>query len=216
LEVHSSRASAVIVQQVPPDAVDWFMEWQRGVDEAAKRFAGFRQTDIYPPGEGQGNPWVVAIHFDDEASLQKWLASPERAQLVEQLRARAGDFELQTLPGGFGAWFTSQAHKAPAPPAWKIVISVVLGLFPTVMLLAIFPGPYTSRLGFAGSMLIGNLLSVSILQWLVMPRLTKVLAPWLQANAPQQKALSIGGCVGILVVMLGLVFLFQMLGIGEH
>lgn len=65
------------------------MEWQRGVDEAAKGFAGFRQTDIYPPSEGQGHAW------------------------------------LQTLPGGFGAWFTGQ--KVALPQAWKMVVTVVLG-----------------------------------------------------------------------------------------
>src|SRR5262249_46517507 len=54
-----------------------------------------------------------------------------------------------------------QSHSAP--PSWKIVMTVVLALFPTVMLLAVFPGPYTAPLGFAAAMLIGNFLSVSIL-----------------------------------------------------
>ena len=33
MEVCVARASAAIVQRVPPAAVDWFNEWQRGVTE---------------------------------------------------------------------------------------------------------------------------------------------------------------------------------------
>ena len=31
-----------------------------------------------------------------------WPRAPVRARLVAELRARAGEFELRTLPGGFG------------------------------------------------------------------------------------------------------------------
>jgi antibiotic biosynthesis monooxygenase (ABM) superfamily enzyme len=215
LEVHASHASAVIVQRIPNGAARWFMEWQQGVDEAAKTFAGFRGTDIYPPDEG--DEWVVVIHFDDAPALERWLNSPVRARLVDQLRATAGEFELRTLAGGFGAWFTGPARKpGAAPPAWKMVVTVVLALFPTVMLLTAFPGAYTSRLGFAPAMLIGNILSVSILQWLVMPALTKVLGPWLAANSDEQRGRSIGGLLVILFALGGLVGLFWLTGIGEN
>jgi antibiotic biosynthesis monooxygenase (ABM) superfamily enzyme len=216
LEVHTARASAVVVQRIPPDAVDWFLQWQRDIDEAAKRFPGFRTTDVYPPGGGAGDEWVVVIHFDDAPALREWLSAPARAELVARLRARVGEFELQTLPGGFGAWFTEQARKPEAaPPGWKMVLTVVLGLFPTVMLLAAFPGPYTARLGFAPAMLIGNFLSVSVLQWLVMPALTRLLAPWLRANSDRQRTLSLGGLLLILLVLAALVALFRLMGIGE-
>ncbi len=42
LEVRISRASAVVVQQIPPTRAEWFMEWQRGVSEAAESFVGYR------------------------------------------------------------------------------------------------------------------------------------------------------------------------------
>jgi antibiotic biosynthesis monooxygenase (ABM) superfamily enzyme len=217
VEVHLSRASAVIVQRIAPDSAAWFLDWQRGIDDAARQFAGYRGSDVYPPSDGQSDQYVVVIHFDNETSLQQWLGSPLRAEWVAKLRARAGDFDLQALPGGFGAWFTGQSRKgqAPPPPAWKMVVTVVLGLFPTVMLLAIFPGPYTARLGFAASMLIGNFLSVSILQWVVMPALTKALGPWLRANGDKQRAFSVVGTLLILLVLVGLVFVFRMLRIGE-
>jgi uncharacterized protein len=211
LEVHVSKASAVVVQHVPASEADWFMDWQRGVTAAAEAFPGYRATDIYPPGENQSE-WVIVLHFTDEQSLQNWLKSPVRDEWVKKLGAKASTFKLQMLPGGFGAWFVGQqkdGHGAPA--GWKMVLTVVLGLFPTVMLLSLIVGPYTNNLGFAISMLIGNFMSVSILQWGVMPILTKILGPWLNADQSKQLGLSVGGAVVVLAGMAVLAAIFRLI-----
>jgi antibiotic biosynthesis monooxygenase (ABM) superfamily enzyme len=187
------------------------MEWQRGVTGAAEHFSGYRETDVYPPADGMRDEWVVVIHFDDEKSLQGWLESSVRAQWVESLETRVGAFELKALPGGFGCWFADSADGSDRthPPAWKMAMTVLLGLYPTVMALTLFPGPYTAPLGLAWAMLIGNALSVSILQWLVMPVLNSLLAPWLKADSAQQRAFSVGGVFLILVLLAGFAFMFH-------
>jgi hypothetical protein len=211
LEVHISRASAVVVQQVPAALADWFMEWQSGVNKAAEGFAGYTGAEVYPPGDTQQNEWVVVIHFDDEKSLQGWLDSSVRTQWVEKLQAQVGDFELKELPGGFGSWFAGLAHgpEQTPPPSWKMALTVLLGLYPTVMALTLFPGPYMQPLGLALAMLIGNALSVTILQWAVMPVLNFLLTPWLKANAKNQRVLSAGGLFLILVLLTGFALLFR-------
>ncbi len=211
MEMRVSRASAVVVQRVPAASADWFMEWQRGVTGAAEGFSGYRGTDVYPPADNLRDEWVVVIDFDDQKSLQGWLGSSVRAQWVEKLQAQVGDFELKALPGGFGSWFASlgQCPEAVTPPSWKMALTVLFGLYPTVMVLTLFPGPYTQPLGLAWAMLIGNALSVSILQWAVMPALNILLAPWLKANSEKQRALSVGGLFVILVLLVGLALLFR-------
>ncbi len=201
MDVRVSRASAVIVQRVPPAAADWFMKWQRDVTAAAENFAGFQGCEVYPATAGQSDEWVVVIHFADDETLRQWLGSETRAKWVSQLRAKVGEFDLKTLPGGFGAWFVGHGRPGDVPPSWKMVLTVLLGLYPTVMLLNIFVGPHTQPLGLAVSMLIGNALSVSLLQWVVMPALNAVLRPWLKANERRTWALSAGG-VGVLLVVL--------------
>jgi antibiotic biosynthesis monooxygenase (ABM) superfamily enzyme len=90
-----------------------------------------------------------------------------------------------------------------------MVLTVLLGLYPTVMLLNIVVVPYTSPLGLAMSMLIGNALSAAILQWAVMPLLNALLGRWLQATADKDKGLSIGGLLLILVLLAILAALFR-------
>ena len=211
MEVRGSWASSVIVHRVPPDGADRFMEWQRGITRVAEGFPGYRGTDIYPPAEDRQQEWVVVIHFDDPEDLRRWLDSPERSEWTAKLPGETGDFRLKTLPTGFGTWFDGlvrEPEEGPIP-SWKMALTVLLGLYPTVMLLAIFVGPYTSAYGLALSMLIGNALSISILQWAVMPVLNALLGPWLHAKPGGGKALSIGGLALVLLLLGGLTFLFH-------
>jgi antibiotic biosynthesis monooxygenase (ABM) superfamily enzyme len=188
------------------------MEWQRGVTAAAAQFPGYNGTDLYPATLGHGDEWVVVIHFDDDKSLQNWLNSSVRAEWVEKLKSQVGEFELRAIPGGFGPWFAGLARgPEEVPPGWKMVLTVVLCLFPTVMLLSLFPGPYINPLGLAVSMLIGNVLSVSILQWFVTPVVTKLLAWWLKANTEKDLSVTIAGVVLVLVLLAILCFLFRLI-----
>ena len=96
-----------------------------------------------------------------------------------------------------------------APPPWKMALVVVLGLYPTVMLLTLFPGPYLRPLGLAVSMLIGNALSVSILQWVVMPALNILSAPWLAAQGESKRTLNRAGVAVIVGILIGLAAFFR-------
>jgi antibiotic biosynthesis monooxygenase (ABM) superfamily enzyme len=205
-------ASSVIMHRAPPDRIERFFELQRGITKAAATFSGYQGTDVYPPADRQQAEWVVVIHFEGLPALQHWLDSPVRAEWVEKLRAEMGDFSLKSLPSGFGAWFADldKRSEVALPPGWKMALTVLLMLYPTVMLLAIFVVPHVSTLGLAVSMLISNTLSVSILQWVVQPALDSLLGPWLSANEKRQRAYSIGGLVVILILLGGMAILFRL------
>jgi hypothetical protein len=211
MDMRVSRATAVVVQRVPAASAQWFMEWQSGVTMASEIFSGYRGTEIYPPPGGQEGEWVAVISFEDEQSLQAWLDSPVRKEWVEKLQAHIGTFDLKVVPGGFGPWFAGclNGQGQASPPGWKMVLIVLLGLYPTVMLLTLFPGPYTQPLGLALAMLVGNALSVGLLQWVVMPVLNVLAGPWLAANSDKERTLSMAGVVAILTLLAGLALLFR-------
>ena len=188
-----------------------FLECQRGLTRAAEAFPGYQGTELYPPPDDRQEEWVSVIHFDNHESLDRWLQSPVRAEWIKKLRDEIGNFHLTTLLSGFGAWFAEQVAgpQGGPPPAWKMAMTVLLGLYPTVMLLALLLGQYLSPLGMAASMLISNTLSVAACQWIVIPPLTSALGPWLHANAREKRALSIGGLVLIWLSLGVLVLLFR-------
>jgi antibiotic biosynthesis monooxygenase (ABM) superfamily enzyme len=211
LEVRGPSASSVVVHRVPPDGVERFLEWERGITRAAEGFPGYRATDLYPPADRRQAEWVAVIHFDTPEALQRWIDSPARAEWTGKLPREIGDFQLKTLPAGFGPWFAGlvRGPGGGLPPSWKMALAVLLALYPTVMVLTIFVSPVLSPLGFAVSMLIGNALSVALLQWALMPVVEAVLRPWLRAKADQGMALSVGGLLLILFLLAGMAVLFR-------
>jgi uncharacterized protein len=56
---------------------------------------------------------------------------------------------------------------------------VLLALYPTVMLLTILVSPLMQHLPLAVQMLVGNVLSIILLTWLVMPGVGRLLRFWL-------------------------------------
>ena len=93
-------------------------------------------------------------------------------------------------------------------------VSVLLGLYPTVMLLTLFVSPHLQGLNLAVSMLIGNILSVCILQWLVMPVLNPVLATWMRANDAPSRDRSLAG-LALIVVALGAITFLSALSVSN-
>lgn len=209
LEVRGTRASSVIVQRIPPDAADVFMEWQRAISAAAAEFVGYQTTEVYPPS-AQQSQWVVVIHFDDATRLQHWLDSAIRAEWVARLPREIKDFRLKTLPSGFGSWYVGLSQDGVPPPHWKMFLAVLLLLYPMVMLLTLFLSPYTTPLfGLAGALLIGNIVSVALLEWFGLAALTRTLGAWLRANGKEGRVLSLIGLVLIVLALAAMTFIFH-------
>jgi antibiotic biosynthesis monooxygenase (ABM) superfamily enzyme len=210
LEVRGARASSVIVQRVPTSWAERFLEWQRAITRAAEDFSGYQATDVYPPANSRLPDWVVVIHFDSSETLQRWLDSPVRAEWTAKLPAEIADFRLKTLSSGFGPWFAGLVDGEGLPPHWKMALAVLLGLYPTVMVLAIFVAPYTDAFGKAIAMLIGNALSVALLEWWGGPLINRLLANWLGAHGKKGKTLSVVGLFLILGVLGVLTLVFRL------
>jgi antibiotic biosynthesis monooxygenase (ABM) superfamily enzyme len=209
MAVRVSRATSVMVHQVPPLAAERFLGLQEELEQAVAPFPGYQATEIYPPTDPEGTEWVIVIHFANAASLKGWLDSPLRRELIEKAREGIGPFRQETLLAGFGAWFT--APRGSSPPGWKMVLTVLLGLYPTVLLLTLSVGKVTAPLGLATSMLIGNALSVSLLQWVIMPVLTRVCGSWLRANSRSERSRSAAGVAVIVALIASMTMVFHLL-----
>lgn len=208
LEVRSARASSVIVQRISPHAAGAFMEWQRGITAAAAEFPGYQSTEIYPPSDPRQQEWVVVLHFDDTKSLEDWLGSPTRAQWTAKRTYEFGDYRLKMLPAGFGAWFAGMTEEGKRLPHWKMALTVLCGLYPTVMLLTLFLLPHTERFGLAIAVLIGNAASVTFLEWLGMPVISRLLGPWLRAQGNEGRFLNLIGTILVIAALGLMTFLF--------
>jgi uncharacterized protein len=212
-DIRSPRASYVVIQTVPPKLTDDYLHWQRSITAAAAPFPGYQQTEAYPPVDpyAEKPEWVIVIHFDTPQALERWLTSSERAHWMAKLPQEFQKYQIKSFPSGLGSYFRLFVDPPPGPlPHLKAIFAVMLGLYPTIMLMTWFITPKLNHLGLGISMLIGNILSVTFLEYVIMPGVSYLLRPWLQANAPQDRTTSIAGYALIVAALAFMVWFFHL------
>lgn len=209
LEIVSTeeRATAVIIQQVPPSKRQQYLAWQRGISAAACRFPGYQRTEVFPPTSALTSEWVAILYFSNSKNLSDWLSSSARKEWTQRLKAEFGEFQMRQF-AGMGEWFRPQSSPSRTSE-WKVALTVLLGLYPTVMILSRLLAEPLASLPFAARLLVSNILSICLLQWGVMPALTRLLNPWLVPGPKPSLAKDLLGACAILgmLALLLLVFL---------
>ncbi|MDT5073737.1 MAG: uncharacterized protein QOH82_3057 [Mycobacterium sp.] len=147
---------------------------------ASSQFPGYEGTVLIPPDEG--DEWLSMLRFRTPEQLAAWLRSPERDRALPGLRSsltKGFSAVSQTTP--FATTVRVQDGKTLMTPNWKSAMLVLLVLYPTVMVLSRFFGPLLDRAGAEPwlALWVSQIVSVSALQWWLMPNVTKPFRRWL-------------------------------------
>jgi antibiotic biosynthesis monooxygenase (ABM) superfamily enzyme len=192
--------TVVVTHRVSADEEQSFLAWQQQVTDAERKFAGFRGSELFRPVPGVQESWTAMYRFASAEDLDRWLESSERADLI----ARADhfhEFELRRVENSFGSWFSfaGDGDVSNAPSSWKTALSVLVGLYPTVVLLRLAISRLSPDAELWESLLLGNILSVGLLTWVVMPNVTRALRFWLAPapNAPEPRTDVLGAIASI-------------------
>ena len=167
--------TVVVAHSVPPEDEATFLAWQRRLSDAERRSPGHRGGELLRPVPGVQDDWVAVTRFATEYDLETWLGSAARRDLLAE-GERFRDFRLRRVATSFGSWFPGGAGPAAAPPSWKTALSVLVGLYPTVVLLTLAISALWPTGPLWASLLVGNVASVGLLTWVVMPVVTRALA----------------------------------------
>jgi antibiotic biosynthesis monooxygenase (ABM) superfamily enzyme len=197
----------VFTHRVAKDKVEDYLAWRRKVIAAQAHFPGYLATEFFRPHGTFQNEWVDIVRYSSVADLNRWMESEERQSLVKELDPIVESMHAHPVTGLEG-WFALNREPGATvsgPPRWKQVLAVLFALYPTVMVLR-FLNPLWSSLSLAEAMLIGNFLSVSLLTYLVMPRVSRFLSFWLEAPTRDWK----NEALGLSTVAIGL-FLFVLI-----
>ncbi len=194
--------TVVVSHPVSPEYEQEFLDWQQRITDATKRFPGHRGSELFRPVPGVQKDWTVVYRFASAKELDRWLESDERKELLRQAD-HFRDFHLRKFDSSFGSWFSfAGGAAAAAPPDWKTALSILVGLYPTVVVLTLIISRFWDT-DLWKSLLLGNFLSVVLLTWVVMPVVTRALRFWLSpAPGAEQPRTDVIG------VVVSLAFLF--------
>ena len=202
----------VATHRVPNNAVPEFLTLQAEFRAAEECVAGFAGQELSRPVPGISNVWTSIVRFDSRDDLERWLGSDERRLLTERLAALVDGYDTQVIGRAFGRWFPTEPVSGATTPSWKQWLTVLLVLYPTVMLLGMLtqylPGgsesdAYPSRDWFFLNLWLGNALSTCVLTYLIMNPTNRVLSFWLRPDASRRATLiGVGLVVALYVVAL--------------
>lgn len=172
--------TAVSSVRVRPDQVEAYRAHHQRVVRALEQTPGFLRAELLDPVDGQQDELVTILVFEDAPSLQSWLGSPLRRDLLAGMDALVeGDRSVNVL-GGWAGWFAPAAGPARGPRRWKQAATVLLALFPISLGITLLRQALLPDLPVVPSVLGSNIVGIALLTWVLMPWLTRRLDPWLR------------------------------------
>jgi antibiotic biosynthesis monooxygenase (ABM) superfamily enzyme len=90
-----------------------------------------------------------------------------------------GPMRTQFLTG-LENWFTLPGRSGtPPPPPYKMALVTWTTIFPLITLVVVVLGPVLDGLALVPRLAITTAVTVPVMTWLVMPRVTRLLRRWL-------------------------------------
>ncbi|MBW4522492.1 MAG: antibiotic biosynthesis monooxygenase [Scytolyngbya sp. HA4215-MV1] len=173
-----------VMQRVKPGCEAEFEEVLSNLIATAKTFEGYLGANVFRSQEAGNSAYRIVFKFDRLSHLHRWENSPIRQQWLaraERLTVGTRTFHVVT---GLETWFTLVTQQAILPPPrYKMVIVTFLAIFPVLNLLNWALRPLLGDLPGLLRSFVVTLLLMLISTYVVMPRLTRLLARWLYPKA---------------------------------
>ena len=185
-EDHGSAAgtnppvTAVASRRVKRGREREFEEWVSGILAAANGFPGYLGSEVLRPGDAPGDDeYRIVFRFDRKSNLRAWEESEERHRWLREAGPLIHEERVHVLTG-LETWFTLPWKAGePSPPRYKMAIVTWLAVFPLITVILVLFGPLLGLLPMLLRTLVLTAVMVSLMTYVIMPRLTRLFSFWL-------------------------------------
>ncbi|WP_436527227.1 antibiotic biosynthesis monooxygenase [Actinoplanes sp. HUAS TT8] len=188
-----SAVTVAITRRADPSRAAEMAAWVRAGASLAEDFPGFLGTGWVRPAPGSPE-WHMLYRFATADALREWEESPQRLWWLTSAEGFVEHTRMEKRTGIEG-WFDpprelppSDLHVKPevkAPPRWKQAVTIWLGFFPVSLLAGWLLAPHLTGLHLILRTMITTLILTPIMTYLVLPRVTRALQPWLTGQRPK-------------------------------
>ena len=178
--------TTTVTRRIKPGHEAAYEAFLAGISGAARAFPGYLGVEIFRPAPGANGDYRIVYRFDTAQHLRAWLDSPEHAAWLQRAEPHvAGPMRTQVLVGLEG-WFTLPTQPgAPPPPPYKMALVTWATLFPLITLVVVATAPLLGRLPLVLRLAVTTGVTVPLMTWVVMPRVTRLLHRWLYPDRRQ-------------------------------
>jgi antibiotic biosynthesis monooxygenase (ABM) superfamily enzyme len=171
--------TTAVTRRVKPGHEAAYEEFLEGIIAAASGFQGYLGVEVFRPSGGS-DEYRIVYRFEGSGDLRSWLDSDEHAAWLEQAEPHVIGPMRTSMLTGLESWFTLPARPgAPPPPPYKMALLTWITLFPLITLVVLALDPILTRLELVPRLAITTAVTVPLMTWVVMPRVTRALRGWL-------------------------------------
>jgi len=181
-ESESAGATAVIAHRVRDAQHAAYEQWLGRILPVVAAAPGYLDAQVIRPVRGLTDGYTIILRFDREASLRRWLTSPEREQLIETVRPVLAHGDSYTLHSGIDYLFAPQIAGQRVPVRWKQVLVTWSAILPLTLGLPLLIAPLLTAVGLSSHFVITTVVSggaVLLMVYVIMPRYTRLVRGWL-------------------------------------
>lgn len=183
INVHYDTGRTIFIRHtVRPQLKNRYETWLRQIIEAAAQFPGHQGVHVMRPNEGN-DTFEISVRFSNNDAAEHWLKSDIRRELVSDITSALAADEHVEIKSGIDFWFTPPASTAKQPTRWKQWLITTSVIWPLTMVVPLgyqplfdaVPelGTWGIRHGFIAATI------VALVVYLIMPRIVRLVAPWL-------------------------------------
>jgi uncharacterized protein len=136
--------------------------------------------EVFRPESPDTGEYRIVYRFDTAQHLRAWLDSDEHAAWLERAEPHAIGPVHTRFVTGLESWFTLPGRPGTLPPPpYKMALLTWITIFPLITLVVELLGPLLEELSEIPRLGITTAVTVPLMTWVVMPRVTRLLRGWL-------------------------------------
>lgn len=173
--------TAIASRRVKSGKEQEFEEWVSGILGAAAGFPGYLGSNIIRPRDDD-DEFQIVFKFDHASNLKRWERSKERRAWLRRVQPLVHEENVRVLTG-LETWFTLPSRPGePAPPRYKMAVITWIAVFPLASAIFAITQPVLGGLPSVIRTLVFTIIMVSLMTYVVMPRMTRLFSFWLYPN----------------------------------
>jgi antibiotic biosynthesis monooxygenase (ABM) superfamily enzyme len=179
-EVGSS--TLFIQHRVRTSEVARYEAWLRVILAKAAEFPGHQGINIIRPAAGD-NEYSIVIRYATAADAHRWVSSPERQQLIDEIADAIEQGDRTRIHSGVDFWFTPTARAHRQAPGWKQWLITTSVIWPLTAFVPPLFNPLFTAIPVLGTWGIRHgIISaamVALVVFVIMPRYVRLVSGWL-------------------------------------
>lgn len=155
-----------------------YEEWVKGITAEALKYPGHMGVNVIKPTSAS-REYVTIFRFDTYQHQRAWEDSQQRADWLERLNGLVEGEDSVRNGTGLEFWFSLPELPMSHPSPHKMALVLLIVVFSLVVMLNYLLASFVVGWPYFARVLLVVFLQVTLMTYLVMPRVTRLLQAWL-------------------------------------